>query len=127
MNKQFKKPKKFGHNALDKKILNVYHVDKKRAFVIIKYFNDMFLNLENIYKVLKKNSFYTIVVGDCLIRNNKFETAEYLSFFANHQIPKAIIDNGMKGNIFVSQFSWYLRKNLPTFLGGFKNKIKEIK
>jgi hypothetical protein len=33
----------------------------------------------------------------------------------------------MKGNIFVSQFSWYLRKSLPLFLGGFKNKIKEIK
>ena len=78
-----KKPKKFGYDALDKKILNVYRVDKKRAFIIIKYFNDMFLNLKNIYKVLKKNSFYTIVVGDCLIRNNKFETAEYLSFFAN--------------------------------------------
>jgi hypothetical protein len=52
---------------------------------------------------------------------------EAATFFANHQIPKAIIDNGMKGNIFVSQFSWYLRKSLPLFLGGFKNKIKEIK
>tara|TARA_B110000967_G_C18845605_1_gene541788 strand:- start:654 stop:1730 length:1077 start_codon:yes stop_codon:yes gene_type:complete len=48
-------------------------------------------------------------------------------FFSNYKIPRAVIDNGMKGNIFVSQFSWYLRKNLPPFLGGFRNKIKEIK
>ncbi len=77
-----KKPKKFGHKILDKKILKVYSVDRKRAFVVSKYFDDMFLNLENIYNALRVNSFYTIIVGDCLIRNNKFETSEYLSFFA---------------------------------------------
>lgn len=48
-------------------------------------------------------------------------------FFANHKIPYAIIENGMKGNIFTSQFSWYLKKILPALLGGFKNQIKEIK
>ncbi len=48
-------------------------------------------------------------------------------FFSNHKIPKAIIDNGMKGNIFISQFSWYLKKSLPSFLGGFKNEISETK
>ena len=42
----------------------------------------MILNLKNIYNALRINSYYTIVVGDCLIRNNKFETSEYLSFFA---------------------------------------------
>ena len=48
-------------------------------------------------------------------------------FFSDHKISKAIIDNGMKGNIFVSQFSWYLKKSLPSYLGGFKNEIREIK
>lgn len=77
-----RKPKKFGHKILDKKILKVYSVDRKRALVVSKYFDDMILNLKNIYNALRINSYYTIVVGDCLIRNNKFETSEYLSFFA---------------------------------------------
>ena len=48
-------------------------------------------------------------------------------FFSDHKISKAIINNGMKGNIFISQFSWYLKKSLPSYLGGFKNEIREIK
>ena len=47
-------------------------------------------------------------------------------FYSNKRFPHSIIDNGMKGNIFISQVSWYIRKNLPSFLGGFKNKFKNI-
>lgn len=42
-------------------------------------------------------------------------------FFSNKKIPYKLIDNGMKGNIFVSQFSYSLKKALPEWLGGFKN------
>ena len=48
-------------------------------------------------------------------------------FFSKKKIPHAIIDNGIQGNIFFSQFSWYIKKNLPEFLGGFKNEINEKK
>ena len=41
-------------------------------------------------------------------------------FFSNKKIPHSIIDNGMKGNIFISQFSYYLKKIIPEWLGGFK-------
>jgi len=44
-------------------------------------------------------------------------------FFSKSKIPHSIIDNGMKGNIFISQFSWYLKKYLPEFLGGFSYKL----
>jgi hypothetical protein len=40
--------------------------------------------------------------------------------------PSSIIDNGMKGNIFISQFSFYLRKVLPCYLGGFKKNILDL-
>ncbi len=47
-------------------------------------------------------------------------------FFSNKKIPHRIIDNGMKGNIFISQFSYALRKNIPEWLGGFKiNNLKK--
>ena len=41
-------------------------------------------------------------------------------FYSNKKIPYSIIDNGTKGNIFVSQFSYYLKKIIPEWLGGFK-------
>ena len=43
-------------------------------------------------------------------------------FFSDRKIPNIIIDNGMKGNIFISQFSYYIRKKIPEWLGGFKEK-----
>jgi hypothetical protein len=48
-------------------------------------------------------------------------------FYANKKkFPKSIIDNGMKGNIFISQFSFYLRRILPYYLGGFKKNILDL-
>lgn len=44
-------------------------------------------------------------------------------FFANKKIRHSIIDNGIKGGIFISQISFFVRKNLPSFLGGFKNAL----
>ena len=48
-------------------------------------------------------------------------------FFANKKIPYSIIDNGMKGNIFIAQFSYQLKKIIPEWLGGFKinNLVKK--
>ena len=42
-------------------------------------------------------------------------------FFSKKKIPHKVINNGMKGNIFISQFSYSLKKLLPQWLGGFKN------
>jgi len=48
-------------------------------------------------------------------------------FIAKKKIPCTFIWNGMKGNIFVAQYSWYLKKMLPKFLGGFDNDIYKKK
>ena len=48
-------------------------------------------------------------------------------FYANKKnFPTSIIDNGMKGNIFISQFSFSLRKILPHCLGGFKKNLLKL-
>ena len=41
-------------------------------------------------------------------------------FFSDRKIPHCNIDNGIKGNIFISQFSYYFKKKIPEWLGGFK-------
>jgi hypothetical protein len=47
-------------------------------------------------------------------------------FYSNKKkIPVSVINNGMSGNIFFSQFSFYVKKILPETFGGFKkNYIK---
>jgi hypothetical protein len=48
-------------------------------------------------------------------------------FYSNrNKFQKSIIDNGMKGNIFISQYSFYLRKILPYYFGGFKKNILDL-
>tara|TARA_B100000686_G_scaffold40060_1_gene41395 strand:- start:427 stop:1509 length:1083 start_codon:yes stop_codon:yes gene_type:complete len=43
-------------------------------------------------------------------------------YFSSRKIPHSIINNGMKGNIFISQFSYYFKKKIPEWLGGFREK-----
>ena len=44
-------------------------------------------------------------------------------FFAKKKIPYSVIENGVKGGVFTAGFSFYVRKFLPPFLGGFKNHL----
>jgi hypothetical protein len=44
-------------------------------------------------------------------------------FFAKKKIPHSVIDNGMRGGILMSGFSWNIKSVLPGFMGGFTNHI----
>ncbi len=47
------------------------------------------------------------------------------ALFSKKSIQCIEIDNGMNSKkIFYAQFKWYIKKNLPEFLGGFKKDIK---
>tara|TARA_Y100000992_G_scaffold302227_1_gene275545 strand:+ start:102 stop:1130 length:1029 start_codon:yes stop_codon:yes gene_type:complete len=49
--------------------------------------------------------------------------ADAAIFFSNKKIPKTKIDNGFNSNnIFIAQILWYIKKLIPSFLGGFKIK-----
>jgi DNA modification methylase len=57
----------------DSELLNQYYskifdIDKKRALVVKKFFEEMKKNLQEVYRVLKKDSKYIIVIGNCCIR-----------------------------------------------------------
>ena len=48
-----------------------------------------------------------------------------MAFNLNNNQKKYKIDNGFNSkNIFYAMFLWYVKKNLPEFLGGFKKNIK---
>ncbi len=94
---------------------------------------------KDLFDGIKKNHRYEIGKGN-LIDMLMLSKVDYLlcapsniaamsEFIAKKKIPCTFIWNGMKGNIFLSQYSWYLKKVLPKFLGGFDNDIykKKIK
>ena len=49
-------------------------VDEKRALILKRFFEDMELNLQEVYRVLKDNSNYVIVIGNSSIRKVQVES-----------------------------------------------------
>lgn len=68
----------YGLPKLDTIISKIYEVDKKRAYVVYQFFKDMEENITQIYKLLKINSHYIIVVGDSNIRSITVDTHNIL-------------------------------------------------
>ena len=52
--------------------------DRRRAYVVMKYFYDMRLNLISVKNILKPNGTYCIVVGNSKIRDVEIPTHKYL-------------------------------------------------
>ena len=105
--------------------LNV--IDKKRAHVLLNFFNDMKSNLNSIYKSLKDGGVYAIVIGNSMIRgieieswkvlqeigeNNGFSTDIHFSYIIrNHYLR---IDRKKFGGKINSDFVLVLRKRNGT-------------
>ncbi len=66
----------------DNVIRRIYEKDPRRAYIAYKYLFDMRKNLKEIYRVLKKNGYYIIVVGNNKIRNELFESWRYIMSIA---------------------------------------------
>lgn len=72
------KTPKYGLKKLDIIISKIYKKDKKRAYVVFKFFKDIEENIKQVYKLLKTGSHYIIVVGDSSIRDITVETHNIL-------------------------------------------------
>jgi len=66
----------------DDVILNIYKKDPRRAYIAYNYLYDMRENLKEVYRVLKKEGHYIIVVGNNKIRNELFENWKYIMAMA---------------------------------------------
>ena len=62
----------------DSAIAEIYKVDPRRAYIATKYLWDMFANLREVHRVLRRDARYVIVIGNNLIRGVEFETWSYL-------------------------------------------------
>jgi len=75
---------KIGVSSADVVIENIFEKDPRRAYIAYKYLNDMNVNLMEVYKVLKKNGRYIIVVGNNKIRGELFENWRYIMEMASN-------------------------------------------
>lgn len=62
----------------------IKELDDMRAHIILKFFNDMYKNLINVHKVLKKNAVYAIVIGNSKIRGIEVESWKVIAEIAKH-------------------------------------------
>lgn len=69
---------KTGIKNLDKKLEEIYAVDKKRAYVVADYFDAMKANMTAIKELLVEDGYYCIVVGDSIIRGVEIPTSRYI-------------------------------------------------
>ncbi|HOQ17855.1 DNA methyltransferase [Acetomicrobium sp.] len=73
-----------GIKEADKVITRIYNKDPRRAYIAYKYLMDMETNLKEIYRVLKSNGKYVIVVGNNKIRGEVFENWKYIISMAEN-------------------------------------------
>ena len=69
--------------TIDEEITQIEKSSRERAAQVFKYFKDMLESLEEIKRVLRKNSFAIIVLGDNRVLNKKVETYRLLADAAN--------------------------------------------
>ena len=69
---------KTGNKRLDDILTKIEKKDKKRAYIVKKFFEDMGKNIEEVNKLLKLGGHYIIVIGDSKIRGVHIPTHEIL-------------------------------------------------
>ena len=71
--------KSTGINRADKLIKKIVKIDKVRAKIIAQYLIEMELAINESIRVLKKDGFFVLIVGNNKVCNNEFNTQEYLT------------------------------------------------
>jgi DNA methylase. len=74
----YQKLREIGISEADLVIERIYKKDPRRAYIVYKYLWDMETNLNEVYRVLKTNGRYIVVVGNNTIRGNTFENWKYI-------------------------------------------------
>ena len=74
----------FGLPALDRVLGQIYPVDRKRAHIALRYFQDMRSSIEQCHRVLKPGGYFGLIVGDNVIRKVPVATHTFLQEIAEH-------------------------------------------
>ena len=78
--------KLIGIDSADNIIKCIYEKDKRKAYIVSKYFTDMRQAMKETYRVLKKNGRYILVIGDNSVSSFKVENHKILTDIAIQDI-----------------------------------------
>lgn len=92
ISKEYSTLKHYGNPRLDDALEKIYEKDKKRSYVVFKYFIDMKQNFQEVWRILKPGGRYVVVVGDNVIRKIQVPTHEFL------------MDIACEGGFFVEEY-----------------------
>lgn len=81
---QYREFHTLGIEKADKVLKNIYEKDKRRSYIAYKYLIDMRDNLKEVYRTLKNNGRYIVVVGNNRIRGELFENWRYIKELAKN-------------------------------------------
>ncbi len=82
LSKDYQTFHKIGFKEADKVMERIFLQDRRRAFICFKYLDDIKKNLKEVYRVLKNNGRYVVVVGNNKIRGESFENWKYFLIMA---------------------------------------------
>lgn len=75
-----------GFQTLDSILEKIFNQDPRRSFIVYKFFEDMKLHLDEMYRVLKPESRYCMAIGNNLIRGVEVPSDKILSEIATSAI-----------------------------------------
>lgn len=76
---EYKEFKKTNIKEADDILNKIYYKNSLRACIASNYLQEMNQSLNNLEKLLKKNGFLVLVIGNNTICNNEFETQKYIT------------------------------------------------
>jgi len=83
---------KYGNSSLDKILSKIYQVDKKRSYVVYKYFHDMKKNFLEVKRTLKPGGHYCVAIADNVVRKVPVPTHAILMDIAK-EVGFEVIDH----------------------------------
>lgn len=89
--KEYAKLKHYGNPRLDEILEDIYQVDRKRSYIIYKYFMDMKMNFLEVKRVLKLGGHYVVAVADNIVRKVPVPTHTILMDIAQ-EVGFSIVD-----------------------------------
>jgi len=90
--KEYKELHKYGNTRLDEILETIYEVDKRRSYVLYKYFTDMRKNFIEVKRILKPRSHYVVAVADNIVRKVSVPTHAILMNLAQ-EVGFEIVDH----------------------------------
>ncbi|TFG34971.1 hypothetical protein EU527_00545 [Candidatus Thorarchaeota archaeon] len=83
---EYRELKLSGYGTLDPILEKIYEQDPRRSYITYKFFEDMKMQLKEMFRVLKPGCRYCIAIGNNLIRGVRVKSHEILSEIAVSQI-----------------------------------------